>query len=330
LTDSKSPLRWTTPECPYHRSMQAFCLSIHADYACRHSGACCTAGWPIPIEDAPLSRLRERGLLAMTRPLADPRGGNRSAPELILDVTAEGACVFYDEHGRRCAIHRDAGPELLPSACRNFPRVTLRDARGIFITLSHYCPTAARMLLDASDIAIVEAPRSLSLGGAVEGLDATRVMPPLLRPGMLMDLDGYAAWEREAVDVFNDARGSPQRAVQVLGEATDDACGWSPGGETLADRVVRAFGRARARQDLTARACDDAFARPLRAFLAAHLFASWSAYGPEGLGAVVRSIESAHHLVGDRFESAETFVEAVRAADLRLRHRHPLPAPASP
>ncbi|MGE5360921.1 MAG: hypothetical protein ACM3NQ_18035, partial [Bacteroidales bacterium] len=25
-------------------------LSIHAHYSCRHSGACCTAGWPIPVE----------------------------------------------------------------------------------------------------------------------------------------------------------------------------------------------------------------------------------------------------------------------------------------
>ena len=49
-----------------------------------------------------------------------------------------GACVFYDtDHDRLCSIQRDAGIELMPSACRNFPRVTLRDrARGIHHALA--------------------------------------------------------------------------------------------------------------------------------------------------------------------------------------------------
>jgi hypothetical protein len=27
-----------------------FALSIHADYRCRHSGACCSADWDVPVE----------------------------------------------------------------------------------------------------------------------------------------------------------------------------------------------------------------------------------------------------------------------------------------
>src|SRR5262245_18687256 len=34
-------------------SMPIYALSIHAGYACQRSGACCKAGWSIPVE-APL------------------------------------------------------------------------------------------------------------------------------------------------------------------------------------------------------------------------------------------------------------------------------------
>jgi hypothetical protein len=91
----------------------------------------------------------------------------------------------------------------------------LSDSRGVFITLSHFCPTAAALLLDDREITIVEAPASLSLNGAVEGLDATGVLPPLLGPGMLTDADGYTAWEREAVGVFNDRRRTAQDALAI-------------------------------------------------------------------------------------------------------------------
>ena len=247
-----------------------------------------------------------------------PATSRDDPPVLTLGVDERGACLCYDERGGRlCAIHRDAGPELLPSACRNFPRVTLRDPRGIFITLSHYCPTAAAMLLDAAPIAIVDAPPSISLDGRVEGLDATGVMPPLLRPGMLTDLDGYAAWEREAIAVFGERELSACAAVRTIRDATVEVCGWSPGGDSLTAHVERVFARARTR----GRSGDHSdFEQPLKAFLAAHLFASWAVYRPHGLIAAVESVESAFRLVGDSFEDDETFIEAVRSVDLRLRH----------
>lgn len=48
-------------------------LSIHAGYACRHSGACCTAGWRIPdrwpsAEAALATRAREVEQLRSGRP----------------------------------------------------------------------------------------------------------------------------------------------------------------------------------------------------------------------------------------------------------------------
>ena len=51
--------RWQIPVAPLavlqsllqnRNPVPAYCLSIHARYPCAHSGACCTAGWPIPVE----------------------------------------------------------------------------------------------------------------------------------------------------------------------------------------------------------------------------------------------------------------------------------------
>jgi hypothetical protein len=248
---------------------------------------------------------------------------------LTLAVNDRGACVFYDERGGRlCAIHRDAGPELLQSACRNFPRVTLRDRRGVFVTLSHYCPTAARMLLDAGAITIVEAPPSISLNGTVEGLDATGVMPPLLRPGMLTDLEGYATWEREAIAIFDHAAYSARGAVRTIRDATAEVCRWNPGPESLAAHARRAFARVLRRRDPDRTSRSD-FDRPLKAFLAAHLFGSWAVYKPQGLMAAVESVEEALRLAGDRFDDEQAFIEAVRGADLQVRHRTNLDEPGA-
>jgi hypothetical protein len=276
--------------------MRAFCLSIHANYQCAHSGACCTAGWPIAIES----------------------GGLKT----ILPVTADGACVFFDrDGGRLCAIQRDSGIERMPVACRNFPRVTLRDRRGVFITLSHYCPTAARLLLEAQDIAIVAAPASISLDGAAEGLDATTVMPPLLRPAMLMDLDGYTAWENAAIGVLNDRRYPARLALEVVATATTDVRNWTPGGETLAAAVGRAFDRARA-SHASGPGGQGPYEHAVKSFLAAHLFASWAAYHDRGLMAVVKAVHLAFDLVDRQHRDDETFIESVRSADLHLRHMH--------
>ena len=113
----------------------------------------------------------------------------------------DGACGFFERDSRLCAIHRDGGSAALPATCRIFPRLVLHDARGTFVSLSHFCPTAAAMLFDApGPDAIVDAPASLTGEGRLDGLDATDAWPPLLRTSVLMDLDAYAAWEERAVD----------------------------------------------------------------------------------------------------------------------------------
>jgi hypothetical protein len=42
---------------------RVFALTVHATYACRHTGACCTAGWPIPVEPDRRARLGAAVLL---------------------------------------------------------------------------------------------------------------------------------------------------------------------------------------------------------------------------------------------------------------------------
>jgi hypothetical protein len=246
--------------------------------------------------------------------------------------TVGDACVFYEPDRRRCAIHRQAGPATLPTACRNFPRITLTDRRGVFITLSHFCPTAAALLLEDRDITIVDAPASLSLNGAVEGLDATGVLPPLLGPGMLTDAEGYSAWERAAVGVFNDRRYTAEDALAILSAATEALCKWRPGAETLEARVHDAFDRARGGRDLSS-SSDRPSEQAIKSFLAAHLFASWHPYEDGGLPAAVRAVETAfvtlREELAPRLRSGRAlrlrsgrapFIAAVRAADFRLRH----------
>lgn len=275
--------------------MRAFCLSFHARYQCAHSGACCTAGWPIQLEHEDVRTL--------------------------IPLTPDGGCVFFGHDGDRlCAIQRDRGAERMPVACRNFPRVTLRDARGIFVTLSHFCPTAARLLLHADDITIIEAPVSISLNGGVEGLDATAVMPPLLRRDMLMDLDGYTAWEHAAIAVLNDRRRSARRALDIIAAATRAATDWRPGAETLAVRVAAAFEQAQTSQSVDEAGIRHPYEHSVKAFLAAHLFASWAAYQNGGVLAVVDGVDDALTLVEQPFTNDESFIDCVRSADLRLRH----------
>ena len=116
--------------------------------------------WPIPVEQPLVDAVRRgTGAGRRGRPFETVTGADGGRLS-ILATTGDGACVFFEPRaGRLCAVHRTVGPRLLPSACRNFPRIALRDPRGVFVTLSHYCPTAARLLLLDRDLAIVDAPR---------------------------------------------------------------------------------------------------------------------------------------------------------------------------
>ena len=147
--------------------MKYFWLNFHLPYQCRHSGACCKAGWPIPIEP-------ERAIFL---------GGGTTLP-----LHSDGSCVFHD---RRCTVYAHR-----PMSCVHFPYVCLIDQRGVHVTLSHYCPTAASLLFEHQGlIEIVEGPPPISGFEIPEGLDARESLPPLRAPNQLMSYQEFSQWE---------------------------------------------------------------------------------------------------------------------------------------
>jgi Fe-S-cluster containining protein len=228
-------------------ALKTWCLTLHAQYRCRHAGACCR-NWAVPaephvVELVEARRIRREGVHG---PLFVELTAPHERPRVIVARDGDGRCVFHDRDGDGpCVIHREAGADALPSACRHFPRQILRDLRGTFISLSHFCPTAAAMLLTRDPLQLVEAEPPLRLSDPVEGLDATDALPPLVRPGVLSDLAGYTAWEQACVATFARADLSYQDALDLVAAATEDVRDWRPGSGTLAERVRTAFRDAR-------------------------------------------------------------------------------------
>ena len=253
------------------------------------------------------------------------------------------ACVFFEaDHGHLCAVQRALGHDALPLACRQFPRVSLRDPRGVSVTLSHYCPTAASLLGAPARVDIVTEAPAFPAGGEYSGLDATGVLPPLLRADVLMDWDSWWLLEALAVDLIGNADGPAEDALPRLATAVGDLAAWRPADGPLSDRVRDAMARARSQPvrawrpssawlasrvelalasipaDLRDAAPDPspdtAALAPilLKQYLAAHAFANWTAVLGPGLMAWQRSIEVPYALVQSGWN--------VRGADLILRH----------
>jgi hypothetical protein len=353
-----------------------YALSIHADYQCRRSGVCCTSDWDVPVE-LPLYRNLDEALAGgQLIPAAAPAD---EEPVLVhgsdlpdgaaamVSRTSSGDCVFYHRSSGLCVIHRELGEESLPATCRHFPRVAIRDARGTFISLTHYCPTAARMLFrDDVPLAIVESPPAFppaEYQGLTVGSDA---WPPLLHPRMLMDGEAYSAWERHMVDRCADPALSPEAVVATLERDARLLRKYRPGNGSLQAAVTqlpRTAVDAPRPSTITASlgfhaeaigAVPDEWKPepdtaqlaevfeasvapewprwhwPLKRYLAAKAFASWTAYQGRGLLTIVRGLEAALALVrveasrqcrdGSRALDEELLREAIRQADFLLNH----------
>jgi len=308
-------------------------LSFHAGYACRHSGRCCASDWPIVVTAPQATRIRQ----------VLPVDGVEYLPEgPIVLARDHGTCVFHDQHAAGgCRIQRTLGEEALPLECRQFPRQSVTDPRGISVTLSHYCPTA-RAHLDANTGVVLirtDAPGFPGRGEYV-GLQAAPDLPPLLHPRCLLDWESWWAVEAAAVALVT---GMPDTALPRLALAIESLRTWRPMSVPLADAVHRAFDLASTAPlppwvpteallashtaDLHAAIptawrgqADAAVATrhpqlPMPTFgryLAAHVFANWAAYTGHGLRTWYRSIEAAGCLVWMTGDPG--------AADLVLRH----------
>jgi hypothetical protein len=332
-------------------------MNAHARYSCRHSGACCTAGWTIPVE------AHARRLLQVERLLPD----------------SEGSCPQYDRESARCRVHRDHGEALLPRSCHHFPRRALIDARGTFVTLSHFCPTAAALLLDsAGPLKVVDDPPAFPGARDYDGLDAVGEWPPLLRRDALFDLESFSVWERHLVGsissstdeiavVLSRVAGEAERVrawhvsqgplvdwTRKLADGPSAGAGSAGDGE---DGVLSRYAAYADARSAYARLCRltpggmspapvtadavaaerelvkprwNALAPMANRYVAAKAFASWTAYQWRDvrtqiaelyLAASVLRIECARAALRlERALDREVLLEAVRSSDLLLMH----------
>jgi hypothetical protein len=347
-----SPAVIRATEMPlYHPVVAAriFSLSVHADYACRHSGACCTAGWSIPVQPA------IRHLL----------------PVEVLHPSSDGACTEYDGAAGLCRVHREHGEAMLPEPCYHFPRRALTDQRGTFVTLTHFCPTAAWQLFrDDVSLAIVENPPAFPGWRDYDPLDGRGEWAPLLRPTVLFDFESYSRWERYLVDTLAIAQ-SATAALQQIAETAERLRGWSPAAGSIAAHVEATLAEPRERASAATWARYRSFAAPVafasiletvphglrrpdvpvdvdatlassvepewirystpvRRYLAAKAFGSWSAYHGRGVRTLVAELVASEMVVrveaaracgadGGRLDEPRLH-EAIRQADRLLMH----------
>jgi len=353
-----------------------YALSIHADYRCQRSGVCCTSDWDVPVELALYRSLDEAMATGRLRPAEVAAKGEAilvTGPDLpdetagMVARTSRGDCVFYHRDSGLCVIHRDMGPSQLPATCRYFPRLAVRDRRGTFITLTHYCPTAAAMLFrEDRAIEIVEGPPAFPAAN-YEGLVITPDdWPPLLHPRMLMTQLGYSAWERHMVARCAADEASPESVIATLERDARLLRQYQPhhgsierSVESLPSSLIAAAAPSDLRDSLTlyveavAAVPDDMkpaadedglpeaygglvrwewthWRGPLKRYLAAKAFASWTAYQGRGVLSIVRGLEAALAIVrveaarqcrnAGRVLDGDLLREAFRDADFLLNH----------
>ena len=303
--------------------MKFFWLNFHLPYACRHSGMCCTSGWPIPVEQSRVASIDE----AITRDVIPLRAVPWlvTTPNLPDDVAgtlalrANAHCVFFEAGKPGCAIHA-----VKPASCSHFPFVCLFDQRGVHVALSHYCPTSTALLFEHSGpIEIVEGHLPIPEVDMLEGLDAREALPPL-SPGsraQLMSLEELTAWERDHVAraKIEELQAEDLVLFDRARAAVTSPLSWpeAPGNlESIFFSLVAPSWPK----------FDDVLTR----YAAAKAFASWSLYLGEGVEAAEETARIAHSVLRiecarqcrafDRPLDRELLSNAIEQSDLLLVH----------
>lgn len=274
-------------------------LSFHASYQCAHSGACCRARWPIPVEPKAAAALAT----------AFPDGpsvlpASRIAPALLPRTAV--SCAFHDLARHRCLAHEAIGHEALPLACHQFPRITINGPDCDTITLSCVCPTARRLMETWTGVvSVVENGPGFPPTGRYVGLDARTSLPPALTPDVLMDWASWHEWERRTVDACN-ADLSPTGLMAHLSEVVERTRTWRPGHGALREQIARNFERVLPVSPASR-------LHPVNRFVACWAFANWTGVLGGGLRSWLRSLDTVVWLVEDQGWPFED-------VDLWLRH----------
>lgn len=227
-----------------------------AAYRCGHSGSCCRAGWPIPVEPAPLRLLQRADADGLLSPTTRPWLNDG-----ILGHTQDNGCIFHTPGGVSggCMVETRLGTEALPISCRQFPRLLLVDPHGWHQSLSAWCGTTARLLAGSDEpgpTAPAEIDMFLSFDHIptdprvhLEALDARETWPPLLRPGVLAGLEAYQRWEQRAIaDWLRPAAHGRLACAVALAQLlrwTDLIREWRPVDGNLFSRVGRPWSPTR-------------------------------------------------------------------------------------
>ncbi|MGE0492368.1 MAG: FAD-dependent monooxygenase [Vulcanimicrobiota bacterium] len=113
-------------------------------FECSACGKCCRSAWTVEVE--PANQARIRSSFVALRVLQE-------TGQQPLQVAADGrvgvakkdgeTCVFLDQHSL-CSLHAEGGPELKPSACRQFPFLLRETPDGVVVGVSHLCNSIQR------------------------------------------------------------------------------------------------------------------------------------------------------------------------------------------
>lgn len=267
--------------------MKFFWLNFHLPYACRHSGVCCTSGWPIPVEQSRVAAIAE----TITRDVIPLRAepwlvASANLPDDVAGTLAlrdNAHCVFFEAGKPGCAIHA-----VKPASCAHFPYVCLFDQRGVHVALSHYCPTSTSLLFEHSGpIEIVEGPQPIPELDMLEGLDAREALPPV-RPGSadrLMSFEELTGWERDEITRarIDELQRDDPALFDRARAAVPPPLSWPEAPPDLESIFFSLVAPSWPR-----------FEDVLTRYAAAKAFASWSLYLGDGVGAAAGTARIAH------------------------------------
>jgi hypothetical protein len=114
------------------------------------------------------------------------------------------------------------------------------------VTLSHFCPTAAALLLrsDVGAPEIVADGLPCSSQAGYEGFDATGTIPPLVRPGVAFDDQAYTRWEAWQIAVLGTHGLGAEQALGIIARAAEAVRSWTPAHGPLIGTIERAAAEA--------------------------------------------------------------------------------------